>query len=117
MDVRRYQVSKKAAELLKELYEQPIIEIKPDNLLLRKHKKLFEFLYLKRQMHLLFDTICNSEFVLQLMTENKHFLLKQNYVSLKNLVDLQKPKLYENLGKHYQFFLTHVKSCEVMLCQ
>ena len=62
-DLRGYTVCKKAQAELKSFFDKPIIEIKSDNPIVKKSKKLYDFLVIKRQIHLIYDSICNLDLI------------------------------------------------------
>lgn len=58
-DLRGYAVCRKAYIEIKSYYEKPIIEMKNESVLVRQNKLLYDFLVLKRQIHLMYDSICD----------------------------------------------------------
>ena len=96
-DLRGYSVCKKAQAELRSFYEKPILEIKHDSDLVKKSKRLYEFLVIKRQIHLIYDSICNLDLIEPLLKEKLNYCLKMNLFSLKNLYDIyngqESPKL------------------------
>lgn len=59
-DLRSYAVSKESADEIKLQYELPIIQIQNNDKLVLKTPKLYQFLILKRQLHLMYDQICDT---------------------------------------------------------
>ena len=70
-DLRHYKVSQIAFQQIEKLYDLPILEIPYDSAIVKSSKTLFEFLVkiiyalkvLKRQIHLLYDMICDPSLV------------------------------------------------------
>lgn len=87
-DLRGYSVCKKSFIEIKSLYERPIIQINNEANIVKNNAKLFNFLILKRQLHLMYDSICNTEFIERLLGDRINYCLKLNLFSLKNLYDV-----------------------------
>jgi len=87
-DLRGYPVSRKAYIEIKSYYEKPIIEIKNESQLVKQSKLLYDFLVIKRQIHLMYDSICDLELMEPLLKKKLNYCLKQNLFSLKNLYDI-----------------------------
>ncbi len=66
----------------------PIIELRHDEKVVFEHKILYDFLVLKRQLHLMYDSICNTEYMEKTFTKRINYCLKKNLFSLKNLYDI-----------------------------
>ncbi len=49
---------------------------------------MYDFLVVKKQMHLIYDSICNLEFIEPLMKKFENYCLKMNLLSMKNLYDI-----------------------------
>lgn len=58
-DCRSYPVSKMGEAEINELYNVPLIEIDYNHRLVKTQNNLFQALLLKRQIHLIYDMICN----------------------------------------------------------
>lgn len=69
---------------------------------------------MRREIHLIYDMICNTDLVEILLSEdNMNFVLKDNIFSLKNLVDIHSEKLINFLKKIRDALKVHVNGCEV----
>ena len=70
-------MSKRAYDKIRLYFDKPIInEIKYESPIVRKNKKLYEFLILKRQLHLMYDSICNSELMDKMLRGRTNYLLR-----------------------------------------
>jgi hypothetical protein len=54
----------------------------------KNNKILYEFLILKRQIHLMYDSICDLELMEPLMKKKLNYCVRPNLFSLKNLYDI-----------------------------
>lgn len=72
---------------------------------------MYEFMILKRSLHLLFDMICNHYIVLDVIQDNKNMLLKINLFSLKNFYEISNGSLEAKLQKKYKLLKNHVWGC------
>ena len=63
----------------------------------------------------MFDCICdNSSFTNKLKNEgNLHFILKENFFSLRNLCDIKSGKLKNQLENLKFEFFSHIKECNL----
>jgi len=68
---------------------------------------------LKRQIHLIYDMICNPSLVQELMTDKINLVLKENLFSLENLLDIYNGALIKLLNKCIFLLVRHVEHCEV----
>lgn len=100
-------------------YDAPII---------LKNKKLFEFLVffffkiivtnllkklLKRQLHLLYDMICDVDLIHHLMGDKVNLVLKENLFSLKNCLEIYNGALFKYIEKCLNLLTMHVDGCNV----
>ena len=60
---------------------------------------------MKRQLHLIFDMICESNYVLDLMGTNSNLLLKINLFSLKNLSDIHTGAMQKYMERCFNILL------------
>lgn len=68
---------------------------------------------MKRQLHLMFDMICESPYVLDLLGANAHLLLKENLFSLKNLSEIYNGAMQKYMEKCFEMLKSHVSGCSV----
>lgn len=68
---------------------------------------------MKRQLHLMFDMICESPYVLDLLGANANLLLKQNLFSMKNLSEIKNGTMTRYMEKCYAMLTSHVNGCSV----
>ena len=87
-DLRGYSVSKVSSAELKVYYNKPLIEISKDNPAIKKSQRLYDFLVLKRQIHLIYDSICNLDLIEPLLKNKLNYCLQMNLFSMKNLYDI-----------------------------
>lgn len=66
----------------------PLIEIRHDEPVVYENKILYDFLVLKRQLHLMYDSICNTELMEKTFPKRINYFLKKNIFSLRNLYDV-----------------------------
>lgn len=111
-DLGSYKVSKSAFNELNKLYDIPNIVIEYSDKIVHENVKLFEFLIVRRQIHLVYDTICNP-YIMHDITKNMHLLLQKNLFSLHNLIDIARGTLKKNLEHTYSLALTHITRCDV----
>lgn len=96
-------------------YEKPIVEIKKDNPIIKQNKTLYEFLVVKRQMHLIYDSICNLDLIEPLMKKCENYCLKINLFSMKNLYDIYHGRETTRLQRDYEILSKHFYRCDI--CQ
>ena len=70
---------------------------------------------MKRQLHLMYDMICESPYVLDLMGTNANLLLKQNLFSMKNLTEIKDGAMQRYMDLNYDILKKHVAGCPVNL--
>lgn len=114
-DLRGYPVSRRSYEIIKLYYEMPIIEFRHDEKVVYEHKALYDFLVLKRQLHLMYDSICNTEYMEKTFTKRLHYCLKKNLFSLKNLYDIYNGHELAHIDKDFAILQRHFYKCEI--CQ
>ena len=86
--MRGYTVCKKAFNDIHAYYDKAVIEIPLDALVIQRSRILFEFLVVKRQIHLMYDSICNIELMEGVLRKKLNYCLKQNLFSLHNLYNV-----------------------------
>ncbi|CAD8143207.1 unnamed protein product [Paramecium pentaurelia] len=111
-DLRHYKVSKLAQSEIDKLYDLPILEITPTSKLLQLNKTLFEFLVLKRQIHLLYDMICDPKLVQTLLEKRMNLCLKRNCFSLKDLYEIYNGSLTKVIQGYYVILYKHIDLCK-----
>jgi len=110
-DFKLYHVCRKAREEMKRCYNIPNILITLDSKLLSKSKTFYDALVMKRQLHLIFDMICESSAALDLIGDNANLLLKENLFSLKNLSEINSGAMERYMQKMYTMLNGHVTGC------
>lgn len=93
----------------------PIIELRHDEKVVFEHKILYDFLVLKRQLHLMYDSICNTEYMDKTFTKRLNYCLKRNLFSLKNLLDIYNGHETGQIEKDFAILQRHFYKCEI--CQ
>lgn len=114
-DLRGYTVCKKAHAEIRSYMDKPIIEIKNDSSIVKKSKRLYDFLVIKRQIHLIYDSICNLDLIEPLLRDKLNYCLKNNLFSLKNLYDIYNGQETMRMQREYEILSRHFYRCEV--CQ
>ena len=83
--------------------------------MVKRSKKLYEFLILRRQIHLMYDSICNSELMDNMLKNKVNYCLQQNLFSLKNLYDIYNGHEGTYLEGEFQILYKHFYRCETCL--
>jgi len=68
---------------------------------------------MRRQLHLIFDMICDTNIVLDVMGANANLLLKVNLFSLKNLSDIHNGAMQRYMDRCWNMLLGHIDHCTV----
>jgi hypothetical protein len=68
---------------------------------------------LKRQFHLLYDIICDTNIIYQLLEGRVNLCLRENIFSLKNLSDLKSGTLIKMMEGFYAILMKHIDYCKV----
>lgn len=113
LDLTLFKVSKLAEKELNELMEKPIILIPFENEFLKKNPKFFEFCMKKREAHLMYDIICDPKILEVALDRHLHLVLKENYVSIGDYLELSAGHLISDLNKAIAAVRVHIKSCSV----
>lgn len=82
---------------------------------MKKSQKIYEFLVVKKQVHLIYDSICNLDLVEPLLKDKLNYCLKINLFSLKNLYDIYNGQETNKMQREYDILSRHFYRCEV--CQ
>jgi len=107
-------VCKKAYEELMQLFGKPNMMVDYNSLIVKRNSLLYETLVTRRQLHLIFDMICDPLCIVNIMGgENINLLLKQNLFSLENLIEINKGNMLLYLEKCYEIANKHVVNCEI----
>lgn len=69
---------------------------------------------MKRQVHLMYDLICDTVYVYDIFGEQSNLLLKENIFSLKQLRETKDGALIKFLEEKYNIIDRHMKSCGVI---
>lgn len=94
---------------------KPLIEIHRDNPVIKKSQRLYDFLVLKRQIHLIYDSICNLDLIEPIIKNKLNYCLQKNIFSMKNLYDIYNGQETLSLQKDYEILSRHFYRCEI--CQ
>jgi len=115
-DFKNYTVCKEGKEELDKFYTKYINRIELTSDVVKKNKHLYDALVMKRQLHLIFDMLCQTSFILDFMETDGNLLLKQNIFSIKNLYDIHNGSLYKHMENWYTILSKHImSSCQT--CQ
>lgn len=114
-DLRGYPVCKAAYSELNNYYEKPLIQIEYKSPTINNNKKLYDFLLIRRQIHLIYDSICNVDHIQAILKNRMNYCLQKNIFSLKNLYDIYNGQEIISLDRDYQVLSRHFYRCEI--CQ
>ncbi len=116
---KKFQISKKAKELIAQWYNKPIIHIKTKDHLIKLSPAFHKAILLKRKIHKIFDLMkCDNadQFALNIIGEYKHLVLRENLFSIRDLVNIQENKMNVILTEFLLKFEDHIlKECDVIL--
>lgn len=111
-DLKPYTVSAAIAAELEANYDRPILEIPTDSIMIKKYPSFSNFLLLRLELHLLYDSICRPSIVADLMPGYLNLLLKQVLLSVKNMTEIKAGTLQEKLKTWLVQFKEHFEGCE-----
>lgn len=115
-DFRVFKVCKRAKIELDSNYTKPLLKVDPNNKLVAGRADLYNCLVLKRQMHLIYDMICDPKYIQESLPESLHHLVIKEYLlSLKNLYDIYDGSLLPILEKAFAVLSFHISECKVSL--
>ncbi len=112
MDLDVYTVCNNVAAELENSYDKPTLELLPSSNIVKKHSNLQVFLLLKKELHLLYDSICRPSIVSDLMPSYLNLLLKKNLLSVKNFIEINQGSLITRLKDWLKQFKDHFRGCE-----
>jgi len=69
----------------------------------------------KREIHLIYNMICEEKLVENMLQDKINLVLKENIFSLKNLCEINDGSLKKLLEKSIKFLIFHFDSCQVNL--
>ena len=115
-DLNLYPISKKAERKMNKIKDFPNIKIDLDSKKLRKNFWIYNILViqiilplfikipqvLKRQIHLLYDFICDPEIMKEILKEKLYLALKKNIFSLTDFENMRTPKMRKDLTYFYK---------------
>jgi hypothetical protein len=107
-DFKAYPVCKQAQEELDKLYTKYILKIELTMDIVKKNKVLYDCLVMKRQLHLIFDMICQTSFIFDFLQSDGNLLLKINLFSLRNLYDIYNGSMYKHMEIWYTNLSRHI---------
>ena len=111
-DLSLYTVSNNVAIELEAFYDKPSLELSADSAAVKKSPNLSQFIILRRELHLLFDSICRPSIVADLMPNYLNLLLKKNLLSVKNFVEIESGSLLHRMNDWLSQFKEHFLGCE-----
>ena len=109
-------VSREGARLLAEIYNKPFIEITKD---FQKSfvPNLSKYLILKKEIRLIKSTICQQELLIDQLCELEHILVREVFLSLKNIEAILDSSLNLQLESVIQGLVSHFQYCQVVLTE
>lgn len=108
---KKFQISKQARDLLTLWYDKPVIHIKQKDPVIKESSLLHTAIVMRRKIHKIFDLMkCENleNFVFNTLGAHRHFILKENLFSLKDLVDIYEYRLINKLTEFLQKFENHI---------
>lgn len=111
-DTTAYPVCANVVSELENYYDKPTLELLDSSSIVLKYPLISEFLLLKKELHLLYDSICRPDIVTDLMPAHQNLLLKKNLLSIKNFVELQEGQLLPKMKEWLRVFRDHFRGCE-----
>jgi len=114
-DFKKYHICKTAREELIKYYDKPNMLIDSKSETVQKNKTFYETLVRKRELHLMYDMICEGLYVLDLVGQEANLLLKINLLSLKQIVEIKEGALVKFIERIYGLLNKHIQSCNI--CQ
>jgi len=105
-------------QILEEIYNDPIFDIKEINKeLLNKVPILKKIQNIRMQLHYMKKFISTCKYKNQLMNENiikrRNHLFDTQLFSLSDFVEIYKEKLFPFLTKLYEIWIKHISQCEI----
>ena len=67
----------------------------------------------KRELHLMYDMICEGLYVLDLVGQEGNLLLKVHLLSLKQIVEIKEGALMKFIERTYTLLDKHIQACNV----
>jgi len=114
-DFKKYHICKSARDELMNYYTKPNMLIDSKSNTVQKNKIFYETLVMKRELHLMYDMICEGLYVLDLIGQNSNLLLKVNLLSLKQIVDIKEGAMMKFIERTHALLTKHIQSCNI--CQ
>lgn len=111
-DTTKYPICSNVVTELQDRFDKPNLELEDNSTIVRKFPILTEFLLLKKELHLLFDSICRPSILTDLMPSHTNLLLKKNILSIKNFVEISENLLPAKMRDWLRIFRDHFKGCE-----
>ena len=96
-DLNLYSVCNSISSELENTYDKPTLELHSDSLIVKKFPAIKQFLLMKKELHLLYDSICRPSIVSDFMPSYLNLLIKKNLLSIKNFVEISQGTLLTKL--------------------
>ena len=107
-----YFVSKRAYEKIQQNFFLPFIKLQ-NHQNLKKNRNFSYFLILRKEIHLIFESICKKKIVFNQFEKIEHLLTKEIYLSLQNIEYILSLKLVYLLEEERAKFKDHFLNCVV----
>lgn len=107
-------MSKKAFEKIKNAFFLPFLEIRNHGSLKKNHNFSY-FLILRKEVHLIFESICKKKVVFNDFEKIEHLLAKDIFLSLHNIEEAINSRLVRVLEDEKMKFREHFLTCSVRL--
>jgi Putative zinc-RING and/or ribbon len=111
-DMNLYPVCYTVVAELENCYDKPNLELADNSTIIRKFPVLSEFTLLKKELHLLYDSICRPSILTDLMPSHANLLIKKNLLSIKNFVEIKDGSLPVKMKDWLRIFRDHFRGCE-----
>lgn len=126
-DMTPYEVSNDAKKEIDELMKIPNLELKRGSALVRSQQKLKEFLVkrivfkcwkfvfkdMKKKIHLMFDVICDSTIMLDILQNHANLALELDLLSLWNFCEIKDGSMFRFMDKVFILTENHITNCKV----
>lgn len=108
LDFGTYKVSKTGANLLDNHFNEPFM-LFGKSFNYEKNAEFSRFVIMRKMIHLMFDTICDTELMLKIFKEKEHLFARELYLSPKNTTEIS--LLLNFLNSEITKFRVHFDQC------
>ena len=98
---------------MNDLKEELIFDLKEKDKIF-KTNKMFLFVLYKKEIHLMFDSICDYNIILDVFKNLEHLLIKKVILNYENIEEILDGKLIDFYEEKIQKFTLHFENCPVI---